>query len=677
LHVYQKLEETALLKGLTLISREGDIILFETTEKQLRTEEFMNRLSAISLTVVKEFKPPLMKKRIDSHHAHIYKLDDMYVGIMLDSDRIGSIMLSSFLAEYVRNILKIVNIEDRKEVTKLRKKLSMILDPRKPKLSVFLNLLRKIINEASREELIKYSLSLYSRIEKVETNRDALLAPYKVVNFDDGIKRALAAAFYGDLIEAFRLALGALQHKWDNMVALFAAYIGLKLQNFPSDYAAPSFKLIKKLLKKVKPKTSIETILLNYLKLAEKAYKSYLDFLRVKIYLREHVDEIFDVFRRRENVYQTDILAFILSTVDPTILTRKKIDDLHNYIGERSHILGSYLKSAISRLRSFTMIGARDLYVRDALGYIRLVRSRYLNARSDLIELLARGIEYVDRKVREIFITYISALTDYLRSIYYSFSIRDINFESVKSLVNEALRETIEGLKIIIEKPPQIPLDALFEPIEYAGLIIFYSEPYLSRGEAEEIMRGILNLMASFYILLKKNAAQNRLGSWWITRLSVLLWLSALFTSKISDFQPFIVPLARDIITMLKKKRGALAKAGEESYALILMTLIATLGYLSSLLPEKTRVTVTERLSEDFLNTILWILSTRIYQIPLIASLVDSLLTLLETIDFESKDVMNRYLITLAKGLLRENIGNVRKRVIRNRVEKMLNMVGV
>ena len=345
LHVYQKLEETALLKGLTLISREGDIILFETIEKQLRTEEFMNKLSTISLTVVKEFKPPLMKKRIDSHHAHIYKLDDMYVGIMLDSDRIGSIMLSSFLAEYVRNILKIVNIEDRKEVTKLRKKLSMILDPRKPKLSVFLNLLRKIINEASREELIKYSLSLYSRIEKVETNRDALLAPYKVVNFDDGIKRALAAAFYGDLIEAFRLALGALQHKWDNMVALFAAYIGLKLQNFPSDYAAPSFKLIKKLLKKVKPTTPIETILLDYLKLAEKAYKSYLDFLRVKIYLREHVDEIFDVFRRRENVYQTDILAFILSTVDPTILTRKKIDDLHNYIGERSHILGSYLNN--------------------------------------------------------------------------------------------------------------------------------------------------------------------------------------------------------------------------------------------------------------------------------------------------------------------------------------------
>lgn len=656
-----------MLKGILLVDSEGKQVVFKVLEKVLETAEFRNVLQRELLSASDQ----LLKEKIENYVFYKKVLDGYHIGLIFDSDRIGTRTYANLVHGLIKYYSRRADLSDTKNIKVLEKKIEEIFAPKTPELEHFLNIARSVISRARKEELVSYSLTLYSKIERPRENQDRFLTPYKVVHFEDGLKRALAAAFNGDLIEAFRLGLGALEHKWDDLAALFTFYVGLQLRDFSSDYPAPSLKLLRKILKKVKPKNRVISILLGFAEIALKAEERYDKFLELKLYLKDHIDEIYEIFLKEKDVFQNDILAYILSTVDPNVLTRRKIMGLNRYIGLRSMILGAYLKSALDRLRSFSIIGARELYVKDVLGYIRLVRSKFLNARSELVELLKRGLEYYDKKAREVLINYVSSLTDYLRSIYYSFTIREFEFEKVSSLLREALRDVVEGLKIAIEKPPPVSLDVLFEPIEYASLLLFYADPYLEDTEKEELMRGVLNLLASLYIVLKRNILQGRLASWWLTRCPILLWFSAMFSSKIEEFHPFIVPMFEDVYNIIKRGKKLLLKTSKDSYALALMSTIATSAYLASILDLETKIDVSEKLSKLFIDAMLWTFSTRIYQIPLIISIIDALTKLFYEVKIEDGELINLVLYAMIEGLLNENIGKMRKKVLYDRLDRL------
>jgi len=653
-----------LVKGLAVIKRDGEVIFYDAIDDYLLSENFKNILVKKVMEGYQESLKEFQKDSIDGYYMYTSAINSNIAVFLLDTDRIGSWAYVKFLHEKMVQLLEKCDLTKHKDLKFFRKSLENMLKVKQPRLKDLLDLLKHVIKALSEESLMKFALSLYSSRARQREKEARILSPYKVVNYEDGVKRAIAAAFFGDLIEAFKLALGALQYKWDNLTALFAAYVGLQLREMSPDYPAPSLKLIRSLLRKIKPKTTCEELLKGYLELLLKSQTSYRAFLEAKEYLYKRINEIFDIFRNTKEVFHSDILAYILSTTDPSVLSRHKIIYIHDYVGNRSMILGAYLKSALARLRTISMISAKELYIKDALGYVRLVRSRYLNARVELDEVIKKEVEYLDRQTREIMISYIYALTDYLRSVYYTFTVEDVDFDDITMFIYEAVRESIEGLRIIIERLPPVSLDIMFEAIEFLGLILLFSLPYIPASEIETYSRGLLNIMGTFYYALRENILSDRLGAWWVTRFPVLLWLSAAFSNKINDPQPYIISLSRDVIQLIKRYESDILKTSYESYALTLMSLIVAIMYLVSFVPENIKVKVGEKMAEKIEKIILWLLSNTIFQVPLWISFIDSFLNFTQQVSFRMSEKLRRTMEVLASGVLKEKIGELRKKIL-------------
>jgi len=653
-----------LFSGLAIIDKSNNVLFLESITIKNFEKILSDLISSSELGKISKVKEDMTKVRIDHYYAHLYRINDYYITIFHESERIGNLLKSYFLAQWVKN--KLFCIKNKRNLSKLSKEFKYILKPKNPNLKTYVSLLSEIIENLSREELVKYALTLFTEIKASEIkDADQLLKPYRVVNFDDGVKRAIAAAFYGDLIEAFRLALGAIEFKWDNIIALLAFYIGYKLRELPAFYASPSKSMLDGLLKKIKPKSEVERLLANYLKLLRKSLDSYKAFLESKVFIKKNIDRIFEIFMSIEDVYLKDILSFILSTIDPGVLSRRKIEILQDYIGARSHILGAYLRVALSRLRSLSLIGARELFIRDVLGYVRWIRSNYLNSKEELVELLReKKIDATDRETREILISYLGSLTEYLRSIYYASSLKDMNFSKIERYIREALREVLEGLKIILEKPPQVPLDQLFEPLEFAALILYFSLPYLDENDREEHIRGILNLISSLYVIVKKSINEKRLPSKWFSRLFVLFWLSSMLSSWIRDVQPYIIPFGRDILSCINQRGREVTRVSQETFILLILTIISSINYLGLMLDESKRKKIFNKVSSDLESLLSWVLKGRILQIPLVISLVESLIRLGKSLDLKLSDHKMDYLVSIGKAIMKESVGEARKMII-------------
>lgn len=662
----RRVGETVVLDGIAILDKSNRVILSKSINIENIDALISNLLDSNVVERVKSADEGFIKTSLNSYQVYLYKVNDELLTIFQQSEKIGNLLKSNYIAQFIKNKLIKIGIRDRREISKLDKEFKCLINPKTPDINKFYSMLMSVINGLSQEELIKYALTLFTEIKSYEVKDiDQLLKPYHVVNFEDGVKRSIAAAFYGDLIESFRLALGAIKYKWDAIVALFAFYVGFKLREFPAHYIAPTKKSLDNILKRVKPKNEIERILYNFFKLLRDSMDSYKAFLESKAFIRRNVDRIFEIFEGLQNVYYKDILSFILSTIDPGVLSRRKIEVLRDYIGARSHILGAYLRVALSRLRSLSIVGARELFVRDVLGYIRWMRSNYLNSKEELIELLRKGLlDGSSRESREVLITYIGTLTEYLRSVYYALSIREMSFSKLENYIREVLSEFLEGLKIALEKPPQVPLDQLFEPIEFGSLIVYFSISYMNDSDKEEFIRGVLNLISSLYIILKRNINEDRLPSKWITRLFVLLWLSSMLSSWINDMQPYVIPLGRDVLNYVKKKRKEVLKASRDTFVLILLTMSSSISYLSMSLNESKRREMFNKLNSELESLLNWILKGRILQIPLLISLVESMIRLGISTGLTISDSEMSYLVSIAKAILNENIGDTRKMIL-------------
>lgn len=657
-------EEKLLFSGLAIIDKSNNVLFLESIDIEGFGKIVRNLITSNKLDNLDRAKRDIVKIKIDGYYAHVCRINDYYLTIFHKVERIGNLLKSSFIAQWVRNRLSMV--KSKRDLSKLSKEFKSIIRPRNPNLRYYVNLLSSIIKDLSEDELVKYALTLFIDVKSpVVRDVDQLLKPFRVVNFNDGVKRAIAAAFYGDLIEAFRLALGAIKFKWDNVIALFAFYTGYKLRELPAIYISPSKSMLDDLLKGIKPKSEVEKLLVNYFKLLRKSLDSYKAFLESKAFIRRNIDKIFEIFTSTENIYLKDILSFILSTIDPGVLSRKKIEILQHYIGIRSHILGAYLRAALSRLRSLTLLSARELFIRDVLGYIRWIRSNYLNSKGELIKIIRENkINTGDRETREVLIRYLGFLTEYLRSIYYALSLREMSFSKMERHIREVLNEALEGFKIILEKPPQVPLDQLFEPLEFTALILYFSLPYLNEGDREKYIRGILNLISSLYIIVKRGINEKRLLSKLFSRLFVLFWLSSMLSSKIRDVQPYIIPFGRDILYYINKRGKEITKASEETFVLLVLTLVSSISYLGIMLSSDKREKIFNRISSNLESLLSWILGGRVLQIPLIISLVESLIRLGKSLDLKLSNHKMNYLIAIGRAIVDENIGEARKLII-------------
>ena len=648
-------------KSIIIFGRDGRRIFLDADTKELKrrlSEEFIRKIWKAALEEIGE---EITEMYIDDFLVYFIRKNEFLFSLIFDSQWAGQRLLLGYIKSLIDQKFKEF---DERSIVKLGRELShRFLKPRLPDIRKLLNILNKIVDVLSKEEIIKYSIELYSKDISRRLEYSSLFKPYRVVNFKDGLKRAIAASYYGDLLEAYRLLLGALEFKADNIAALFAAYIAMQLRRLPPQYPAPQIDAVKKVMSMVKPKRLHEKILLDYINTLIKAERSYEAFLNIKKFLRRHINELFKAFKELEDVYHTDILAYILTTADPTVLSRVKIDFLHQYLGNRSMILGAYLRSALSRLRSFSLLTARELYIKDLSGYLRLLRSKYLNARVDALKIIDRGIEYYDRVARETLITYVTMLVEYLRGVYFSFSIREVNYDDVESFIKEVLREAMEGLKIVTDKPPPIPLDAIFEAIQLLGLILHYAETFLDATIFEEITRGFLTVCQSFYLLLSSALAHGRLSSEWITRLPVLLMLSSMYMAKIGEFQPFTVCLVKDILKVLNKHKKELIRVNAESLALVVISLLVSIVCLITFMPEDTQRKFAAMIKSILMHIVEWSMSKTLISVPLWTMLIDSLRTLIITAENMREDYYT-IIRDLSRAVVREDIGAIREAML-------------
>ena len=429
-----------------------------------------------------------------------------------------------------------------------------------PNLKGLLNELRKLIQKALSVEMVKYSLKLrgFEYYEQYQLP----LRPFKVINFEDGVKRAITSAFNGDFANAYNLVKGALVFKSDNLAKLLAVYLGYLLLINPYTYPAPKKEELEKLLLDVAPENEIEEILKKFELELLKGLESYINSQNAIILLKKNVDKLFDIINKKlESEFLRDFLAFILITFEPSVLSSQKIDFLIEYIGDRSFFLNEYLKAAINKLRTWSIMVALDIPWKDIIGNVRRLKSQFINSKIDLTETIKNyELDINIKKVRESLIGAFMNMVEYLRLLYWSMSLKTTVLKDLKEFLPEALFESYEVFKMIVDAIPPVSLEIIID-----SAYIFSSIAYICRGLSEgsfsDILREAHTVNQSVFEIISINAEFNRLNVPALIKVIPLAWISLNISSLLDDISPFtlralelIIPRLIEIVDDIKEK---------------------------------------------------------------------------------------------------------------------------
>jgi len=429
-----------------------------------------------------------------------------------------------------------------------------------PDLKTLLTEISTLLKKALSIEMIKYSLKLRS-FEYYEQYQ-LPIRPFKVINFEDGFKRAMISAFNGDFVNAYNLITGALRFKEDNLARLVAVYLGYLLLINPYTYPAPKKEELENMLNNIIPKNEIETFLKEFELRLLKGLRSYGSSQDAMNLLKKNIDKLFEIIgKKSEDELLKDFLAFILITFEPSILSSQKINFLIEYIGNRSFFLNEYLKAAINRLRTWSIMIALDIPWKDIIGNIRRLRSQFINSKVDLLDVIkSYELDINIKKVRDNLVGAFMNMIEYLRLLYWSMSLKETVPQDLKEFLPEALFESYEIFKMIIDAIPPISLETIID-----SAYIFSSIAYISRGLNEnsflDILRVAHSVSQSILEIVSINTEFNRLSVSAIIRAIPLIWVSLNIASLLDDIPPFtlkaleaIIPKILEIVDDIREK---------------------------------------------------------------------------------------------------------------------------
>ncbi|MHA1616303.1 MAG: hypothetical protein ACTSX9_03235 [Candidatus Njordarchaeales archaeon] len=423
--------------------------------------------------------------------------------------------------------------------------------------------LRKIPNVKLLYKVIKKTIRTSE--EKEQKTYPERIKPYSVVDFRDGLKRGLVACYAGDLIEAYKLVLGALERGDISIGRLFAAYLGLQLISLPPNYPAPRLDEVKELIKKVKVENILESISLSYLRLLLGSFTSFKKHIESRNYIISEMDSLFKILQEEKDILVKDIIAYLLATSEPYFLSRKKADFLLKYVRERSPIIGSYVWASLSRSRTIGSLYTGKIPLEDILGMLRELRSRFFTAKNEFQKVIGDSKAEKRALIRLAFVT-----EEFARALYWFLTLEGLRIDVVKDVVEQLIFLQMDGLQIIIEKKPPVPLRVLFDTFYTIFLNYHYAKYVMNLEEIGTLEYGLLTIGEKIYETLLKTIKTGRFSADMPLKIATLAWIISYLSMKTRRESPILHRLLGLLTELNSRKVREISRVSFENYLVYL-----------------------------------------------------------------------------------------------------------
>jgi len=624
-----------LILGILALEETGKLVL-KMLSKQRRVD--INAVKDYLFQNCEELQKNELKiLSYDELSLYVARTNNHIVSLITDGKRKGFKAAITYIAGLFNNLeAGKISLKD------IQRELShKVFLKRTPKRDILCKLMKDLIKRSTPKVLKR-------GVKSTRISLSEKIKPFNVVSFEDGVKRSLVACYSGDLLTAYRLAIGALNKKDDSLIRIFAAYLGFQLISLPPNYTAPSFEEIRELIAKAKPRKTLEEILYAYVKSLVESFRSFEEYVKARNYFVTKIDELFQLMNSTEDLSVKDIIAYFLATSEPYFLSRKKADFLIRYVRGRSPVIGSYAWASLARARTIGTIYSGRIPLEDAVGILRELRSRFFTTMNEL-----RIIGDKNRSAeREALIRLAFVTEEFTRSLYWILTLENLRLEGIRDLLEHIILLQLDGLQMLLEKKAPVSIRLLFDIFYTTFLNYRYMETIMKKESLEALEYGLLTMAERLYQIIIDAIDEGRAISDIALKIASLAWMISYLSMKTRRKSPVLPSLLELVAKTNGKRLKEISRESLDSYLVYLGSV--GMALLESLFDSKLESEKVSRLINYVLEVADYIILRGLYSPLFMISILDTIQRALSS--FKINEKSKTHLILLKKSLSNEEL---------------------